>query len=54
LSDKDLKKVVSMLSPGESAVLLISPKPDVSEIEHYVMGMGGAGTPDVVVVDIKQ
>jgi len=53
LSEKDLQKVVSMLSPGESAVLLISPKPDVSEIEHF-MGMGGTGAPDVVVVDIKQ
>ena len=28
LSEKDLKKVVGMLNPGQSAVLLISPKPD--------------------------
>ena len=40
LSDKDLKKVVSMLDPGESAVLLISPKPDVSEVQRF-LGMGG-------------
>jgi hypothetical protein len=52
LSEKDLKKVVSMLGPGESAVLLISPKPDVSEVERF-MGMGGQGAPEVVVVDIK-
>jgi hypothetical protein len=52
LSEKDLKKVVSMLGPGESAVLLISPKPDVSEVERF-MGMGGQGAPEVVAVDIK-
>jgi hypothetical protein len=53
LSEKDLKKVVSMLGPGESAVLLISPKPDVSEVEKF-LGMGGQGAPEVVQVDIKQ
>ena len=53
LSEKDLKKVVSMLGPDESAVLLISPKPDVSEVERF-MGMGGTGAPEVVEVDIKQ
>ena len=53
LSEKDLKKVVSMLSPGESAVLLISPEPNVAEMERF-LGMGGQGTPEVVEVDIKQ
>jgi hypothetical protein len=53
LSEKDLKKVVSMLGPGESAVLLISPKPDVTEVQKF-MGMGEQGAPEVVVVDIKQ
>jgi hypothetical protein len=53
LSEKDLKKVVSMLGPGESAVLLISPKPDVSEMERF-LGMGGQGTPEIVTVDIKE
>ena len=51
LSEKDFKKVVSMLGPGESAVLIISPKPDVSEVER-VLGMGSQGAPEVVVVDI--
>ena len=51
LSEKDLKKVVSMLGPGESALLIISPKPDVSEVQKF-MGMGGQGTPEVVVVDM--
>jgi hypothetical protein len=53
LSEKDLKKVVSMLSPDESAVLLISPKPNVSEMEKF-LGMGGQGTPEIVQVDITQ
>ena len=53
LSDKDFKKVVSMLDPGESAVLLISPKPDVAEVQKF-MGMGGQGAPEVVVVDLKE
>ena len=48
-----MKKVVSMLSPGESAVLLISPEPNVAEMERF-LGMGGQGTPEVVEVDIKQ
>ena len=52
LSDKDLKKVVSMLSPGESAVLLISPAPDVSEVQKFV-GMGGQAAPEFVVVDLQ-
>jgi hypothetical protein len=53
LSEKDLKKVVSMLGSNESAVLLISPKPNVSEMEHF-LGMGAQGTPEIVQVDIKQ
>ena len=53
LSEKDLKKVVSMLGPNESAVLLISPKPNVSEMEHF-LGMGSQGAPEIVEVDIKQ
>jgi hypothetical protein len=53
LSEKDFKKVVSMLDPGESAVLLISPQPDVSEVER-VLGMGSQGAPEVVVVDLEE
>jgi hypothetical protein len=53
LSDSDLKKVVGMLGPGESGALLISPKPDVSEVQNFV-GMGGKDAPQVVVVDIQQ
>jgi hypothetical protein len=53
LSEKDLKKVVNMLNPGESAVLLISPKPNVAEMEH-TLGMGGQGTPEIIQVDINE
>ena len=42
-----------MLNPNESAVLLISPKPNVSEMEKF-LGIGGQGTPEIVQVDIKQ
>jgi len=52
LSDKDFKKVVSMLDPGESGVLLISPQPDVAEVQKFV-GMGGQAAPEVVVVDLQ-
>jgi hypothetical protein len=52
LSEKDLKIVVGMLDPGESAVLLISPQPDVSEVQKFV-GMGGQAAPEVVVVDLQ-
>jgi hypothetical protein len=53
LSEKDLKRVVGMLNPNESAVLLISPKPNVSGMEKF-LGMGGQGTPEIVQVDIKE
>jgi hypothetical protein len=52
LSEKDLKRVVSMFKPGESAALLISPKPDVTQVQKYV-GMGGQPGPEFVVVDIQ-
>ena len=41
-----------MLKPG-IPVLLISPKPNVSEMEH-TLGMGGQGIPEVVQVDINE
>jgi len=39
LSEKDLKKVIEMFDPGESALLLLSPKPAVSDIQRAI-GMG--------------
>lgn len=52
LSDKDLKKVATMLHPGQSGLLMITPKPDVSEVERF-MGMGSQGKPEVVVADLE-
>ena len=53
LSEKDLKKVVGMFGPGESVLLLMSPKPAVSEIQR-ALGVGAQGAPKVVVLEVKQ
>jgi len=53
LSEKDFKKVVTMFGPRESAVLLISPQPNVAEMERF-LGMGGHGAPEFVEVELKQ
>jgi hypothetical protein len=53
LSEKDLKKVVEMFDPGESALLLLSPKPAVSDIQRAI-GMGAQGHPEIVVLEVKQ
>ena len=52
LSEKDLKKVVEMFDPGESALLLLSPKPAVSDIQRAI-GMGAQGQPEIVVLEVK-
>jgi hypothetical protein len=52
LSEKDLKKVVEMFDPGESALLLLSPKPAVADIQRAI-GMGAQGHPEVVVLEVK-
>ena len=52
LSEKDLKKVVEMFGPGESALLLLSPKPAVSDIQRAI-GMGAQGHPEIVVLEVK-
>jgi hypothetical protein len=49
LSQKDLEKVVGMFDPGESALLLMSLKPAISEIQR-ALGAGAQGAPEVVVV----
>jgi hypothetical protein len=53
LSEKDLKKVRAMFGPGESVLLLMSPKPAVSEIQR-ALGVGAQGAPEVVVLEVKQ
>jgi hypothetical protein len=52
LSEKDLKKVVEMFDPGESALLLLPPKPAVSDIQRAI-GMGAQGHPEVVVLEVE-
>ncbi len=53
LSEKDLKKVRDMFGPGESVLLLMSPKPATSEIQR-ALGVGAQGAPEVVVLEVKQ
>jgi hypothetical protein len=47
LSEEDLKKVVGMFEPGESVLLLMSPKPAVSQIQRS-LGVGAQGAPWIV------
>ena len=52
LSEDDLKKVVRMFGPGESALLLISPNSAVSEIKK-TLGMGAEGHPEIIELEVK-
>ena len=53
LSDEDLKKAVTMFGPGQSAVLLVSPKPAVSELERS-LGMGAQSNAQIMELEVKQ
>ena len=53
LSEEDLKKITGMLGPGGSALILISPKPNMAEIKRSV-GMGGQGEAQIVELEVKQ
>jgi hypothetical protein len=52
LSPEDLKKVQSMFGPNESALLLLSPTPDVSQIKRS-LGLGGQSDVDIVELSVK-
>ena len=52
LSEEDLKKVVGMFGPGQSALLLLSPKPAVSEIQRS-LGAGQQSNVEIVELEIK-
>jgi hypothetical protein len=52
LSEEDLKKVVGMFNPNESALLLLSPKSAASEVKKAV-GMGAQGHPEIVELEVK-
>jgi hypothetical protein len=47
LSPEDLQKAQSKFGPGESALLLLSPTPDVSQIKR-TLGIGGQSHVDIV------
>jgi len=53
LSPEDLQKVQSMFGPGESALLLLSPTPAVSEIKRTV-GLGAQSDADIVELSVKE
>jgi hypothetical protein len=52
LSEEDLNKVVGMFGPGESALLLLSPKPAVSEIQRS-LGVGTQSKAEIVELEVK-
>ena len=52
LSEEDLKKVVGMLGPGESALILLSPKPAVSQIQRF-LGTGMQSDAEVIEIEVK-
>ncbi len=53
LSPEDLQKVQSMFGPGESALLLLSPTPAVSEIRR-TLGLGAQSDVDIVELTVKE
>jgi hypothetical protein len=53
LSPEDLKKVESMFNPGESALLLLSPTPAVSQIKRS-LGAGAQSDVDIVELSVKE
>lgn len=53
LSEGDLKKVLGMFDPNESALVVVTSKPNAVEIMH-TLGMGAYGHPEVVELEVKQ
>ncbi len=53
LSEKDYNKLMSMFGPGESALILLSPKPAVSEIQR-ALGTGAQSNAEIVELEIKE
>ena len=44
---------IGILGPGQSAVLLVSPKPAVSELERS-LGMGAQSNAQIMELEVKQ
>ena len=53
LSEADLKKVVGMFGPGQSALILLSPKPAISQLERS-LGVGGMSNAEIVELEVKK
>ena len=52
LSEEDLKKVVGMFNPTESALLIVTTQPNAMEIQR-TLGMGTYGHPEIVELQVK-
>jgi hypothetical protein len=53
LSPEDLKKVQDMFGPNESALVLLSTTPDVSQIKR-TLGVGAQSSVEVVEIQVKE
>ena len=53
LSEEDLKKVVGMFNPTESALLVVTTQPNAIEITK-TLGLGAYGHPEVVQLEVKK
>ena len=53
LSEKDYNKIMGMFGPGESALILMSPKPAISEIQR-ALGTGAQSNAEIVELEIKE
>jgi hypothetical protein len=53
LSEEDLSKLRGMFGPGESAMILLSPKPAVSEIQRS-LGAGAQSAAEIVELEVQQ
>jgi hypothetical protein len=53
LTEEDLKKVVGMFNPNESALLIVTSKPNAMEITQ-TLGMGAYGHPEIVELEVKK
>ncbi len=53
VSQEDLKKMAGMFGPGKSVLLLVSPKPAISEIKRS-LGMGAQGDVEIIELEVKE
>ena len=53
LSEEDLTKLKGMFGPGESALILLSPKPAVSEIQRS-LGVGTQSDAEIVELEVQE